>query len=811
MRWWWLGPIALSVVMSGVSVPATAAPPAAGGPQLRTVATSTVTPSARARTTVAGWSTAPAAAASTSPLRVAVRVSTGGVGAVRQVRVQRRAVGAKKWRTVGQGATTAAGGFTATLTAPSGRWQFRLRVPASKAGRSVTTPPRRVLVTRLMVAAGGGFSCALRVGGIVRCWGANGYGELGDGTRADRKGVVTVRRLSGATAIASGYSHTCAIVAKGRVRCWGHNGFRQLGVKGRGAHRGPVTVKGVSGATAIAAGGNHTCAVVRHKAVKCWGSYEFLDDEEHSPEDADATAPKRVPRLTGVTALAASVDFDCALAAKGRVRCWGSGWMGQLGDGTRKDRRKPVRVHKLPKATAIAAGDEHACALVTRGRVACWGANPAQGLGHYQESDEVPVLAPVFVRGLRGQVAVAAGGDHTCGLGVDGRVGCVGSNYYGELGNGLGGDVDAVTTAVIARGVRAVGISASDTHTCAQIASGPVLCWGDDSAGQLGDGTPDALSSSTPLRVHGLAGVRLLAAGGPTSCALTTAGVTRCWGGYSYTPAAHPIPTPIPGLTSVTALAPGAYLSCALLGDGTVSCWPYYAAKPPARVAGLADATTLSGEWQHCVVSTTGAVRCWDDEHPVRTVAGITGATDVSASGLGGCALVVGGQVRCWSGQGAPTTVPGLSQITKVSAGDMHACAVRTGGAVYCWGANSSGELGDGTFRDSAAPVRVRGVSSATAVGVGESFSCALLAEGTVRCWGNDDYGTLGDGRSLQERTSRAVPGPVVRVVHATSLAVGSRHACVTISDGTVRCWGNNESGELGQEPGWTPRRVKGL
>jgi alpha-tubulin suppressor-like RCC1 family protein len=151
------------------------------------------------------------------------------------------------------------------------------------------------------------------------------------------------------------------------------------------------------------------------------------------------------------------------------------------------------------RATALGAGDRHTCALLADGRVQCWGYNRAGQLG---DGTTTQRSTPTTVTGLGGRAtALAAGWSHTCALLADGRVQCWGNNSLGQLGDGTTTQRSTPTT-VTGLGGMATALAAGGEHTCALLEGGRVQCWGYNSAGQLGDGT--TTSRSTPVTVVGL-------------------------------------------------------------------------------------------------------------------------------------------------------------------------------------------------------------------------------------------------------------------------------------------------------------------
>lgn len=226
--------------------------------------------------------------------------------------------------------------------------------------------------------------------------------------------------------------------------------------------------------------------------------------------------------------------------------------------------------------------------------------------------------------------------------------------------------------------------------------------------------------------------------------------------------------------------------ACGLLYDGSVKCWGNNASGECGQLFGSTISTPTA-------VSSLGS-----------------NARSISASeGHYSCAVLDDGTVHCWGynadgqlGDGSTTNSPlpvqasGLSTTAvSVAAGVQHTCAVLRDGSVQCWGYNAFGQLGDGTTTSrSSASTSVSGISSAVAVAVGGYHSCALLADGTVQCWGENGSGELGDGTTTDRHTPVAVTG----LSGAVAIAAGLLHSCAALSSGAVKCWGYNGAGQIG-------------
>jgi alpha-tubulin suppressor-like RCC1 family protein len=474
-------------------------------------------------------------------------------------------------------------------------------------------------------------------------------------------------------------------------------------------------------------------------------------------------------------AVAAGGIHTCALTVSGGVKCWGGNEQGQLGDGTKINRSKPVEVVGLSSGvTALAAGGGHTCALTDDGGVKCWGDNSAGQLGNGNSTDYSTL--PVDVVGLSsGVTALAAGGAHTCALTTSGGVMCWGDNSFGQLGDGTANwRLSPVEVVGLPTGVTA--IASGNNHTCALSTSGKVQCWGDNSFGQLGDGTN--VDHSTPVDVVGLfSEVTALAAGCGHNCVLTSPwGGVRCWGQNSY----------------------------GQLGDGSTQ-----ESLEPVDVNGLSSGvTTLAAGGGHtCALTLYGGVKCW-------------GRNDNGQIGDGSTSRRL-----------IPVDVAGLSRdMMTISNGDSHTCTLAISGGIRCWGLNGSGQLGDGTTTRLIAPVDVIGLSSGvSALTAGVGSSCALTSAGGVKCWGEFSTSQTVDGSNDWRSTPSDVDGltsgitalfagmPFCALTDAggvkcwesqvnvpwlssgmKTLALGMDYSCFLTTSGAVKCWGGNEQGQLG-------------
>jgi alpha-tubulin suppressor-like RCC1 family protein len=410
----------------------------------------------------------------------------------------------------------------------------RLLVPAVLAAVAIGIPSAAAAEPAVQVVAGGYHTCAILVNGKVKCWGYNGYGQLGLNNTIDRgsapgqMGAALPSPFfpvkSHTVQLALGFYHTCALDNGGDVYCWGFNSYGQLGYGNTnhlGDNAGEINgglFSSISHVRKITAGFFHTCALKVNGEVKCWGLNSSgqlgLGDTVNrgdNPGDTGHTVAS-VPLGGKAIDVAAYGYSTCALLDTHQLKCWGDNSFGQLGLGdtaTRGNVPGPLPVVSTGMTPhKIGAGSYHACVDDSDSHAKCWGYNAygQLGLGDTANRGDGPgEMGAALPFHSFGTWDIAGGAFHTCshrqsGFVAIGSVKCWGYNGYGALGQGdtvNRGDNPGETVASIPAidlGTTGTGlppnvmqITGGAYHTCALI-SGGIKCWGYNGIGQLGLG-----------------------------------------------------------------------------------------------------------------------------------------------------------------------------------------------------------------------------------------------------------------------------------------------------------------------------------
>ena len=333
-------------------------------------------------------------------------------------------------------------------------------------GADATSPPAGPLYFSPL-AVGAAHTCAIRPTGVVKCWGDNSHGELGNESFAESHVPVAVLGVTNAVSLAAGLNFTCALIRGGTVKCWGKNDYGELGNKKNTDSPVAVDVQNLTGASSIATGCKHVCASKTSGEVKCWGWNSHGQVGNNTVMNQNL--PVDVIGAAGALFVTAGFEFSCAAYANG-VKCWGDNASGQLANGGVADSHVPVSAagitwsplvlsaganhviafgssSMMPQAASwgqnvgmggltsvdnATAGEGYNCAL-RGGGVVCWGQN---NLGQLGNASTTPSAAPVVPVGLGSGVrAVRAGYEHACAMMSDDRIRCWGKNANGELGN----------------------------------------------------------------------------------------------------------------------------------------------------------------------------------------------------------------------------------------------------------------------------------------------------------------------------------------------------------------------------------------
>ncbi len=400
----------------------------------------------------------------------------------------------------------------------------------------------------------------------------------------------------------------------------------------------------------------------------------------------------------------------------------------------------------------LSAGTAHCGGVCTPGDKQCAGDVPqtCDNTGAWQGSTACSGSTPTCCNGecKLAATAIQAGDAHSCTLLSDGTAWCWGNNAHGELGNSAACtppcSVPTPIKVALSSPVTQISGEGSATHVCAITDTATLWCWGYNYHGEV-NGTSTPQYHYDPVQV-GVTDVSRVSASRTNTCAVTSSSALWCWGSNMY----------------------------GQMGDGTTD----YGAHAPTQVNvdGLGVSRVLAS--QPCAFAGKMRTYCW-------------GPNDVGEVGVGDT-----------SSHTVPVFVTGLGYNDNAQlAGDSGTNCVRKQlGSVLCWGHNGSGQLGnnDSTLADQSAPVSVYQMANAKQISVGAQFACALLTNGELWCWGANSVGQLGDGTILGPRLAPVRSQQTVLASSITQVSAGGQHTCAIKTDGTVWCWGANSNGELG-------------
>lgn len=724
---------------------------------------------------------------------------------------------------------------------------------------------------------GNSYSCFDRGVRRVYCVGTNSNKIFGSGTYTVNRATNLDLDTGISTMSGNPYGNTgCVTYTNGHAACWGNSSYYQISSAGSSSTL-LTDVDSTATAVKVSVGGYNTCVLRSDGTIGCQG-YNYK-----GAVGIGTTTPNYVTTRTDVTGLTGPASdvatggyyFSCALlASAGTVHCWGDNTAGTIGRGAYNATSYPTAQAAALAITggkAIAAGYRHICAITSTDGVRCWGYNAYAQTGEYLVNNSTYVHTPVLVPGLSSVTVskIALGYYFSCALTTAGEVYCWGDNTYGQLGRGptyTASNTNIAGKVLLSKS--ATKIATGAYHACAVLSDQTVECWGKNGATEA-DGMdahipyPTDLSNLTAVKVKDVA----ITGGGdygyaknltPRStpfkqsiCAVKEDGGVICWGNVSFgemgdslasSAAGAPFTTTVEptGLTAgtVSYIQAGYHHFCARLTGGGMQCWGDNSVgeignnanvaigevfmDPPESPTGISG-TILDSKtaFQHtCTVTSTGDVYCWGDSDygqsgtcasqqvTPQLISGIS-AKSVAVGEYFSCGLTSAGAIKCWGrnssgvyGNGStssacnvtPASVTLSEAATRIFAGRSHMCAITVSGKLYCWGSNTTGQLGQAAVIDLLYPTQVTDLGTSVVKGVaGWEHTCVILTDGSVRCWGNDDYYQLGLGRKHRDTIYKPTM-PLGLTGGIVTLKSGPYTTCAITDDGYAKCWGMNDS-----------------
>ena len=666
------------------------------------------------------------------------------------------------------------------------------------------------------IKAGDSHSFALRADGSVYAFGYNFYGQLGDGTNTNKKSPVQITALSNVQSIFPGADHSFAILADGTVHGWGKNNFGQLGNGNTDNQNTPQQIANFTGINAIS-GGLMSSSAIESQDVQLTMAVSSTETGTTTPLLGTHTVKAGTPYIITATPV---TDFNFLY------------WSIQ-GNATITNVNSTVSIVTLLGDATITAVFNGQILTMERSPMSGGEIVPTSGKHMVPDNKDVliqaiPATNYTFSRWvINGSVTIADTSAATTTVSLSGAgtvtaqfaqyippeitmdVMPVGSGTVDpEIGTHVV-DVDvpytlsaksdtgyhfvcwsvdggAVLEDILAASTTALITGNATITACFALdrAPNPVISWGNNEAGQLGDGTKH--ERHAPIQVNLISDAIQVESGCGSSYALLRDGTVWSWGNNQYgqlgdgTMVDKDNPVSVPNLSNVKCISVGNYHVLALTNDGKVFAWGKNA---NGQVGNNSTTNSLT---------------------PVQTIKNVKYIACGAAHSL---AVLDDGRVYVWGkndkgqlGDGTiadakiPLLVNVLSNIITVKGGSAHSLALQEDGYVWAWGDNTYGQLGNGSTTMSLIPVKV--AINVVNIACGSDFSMTQKDDKTVWSWGNNASGQLGDGSTIM-RTSPVLIMPEADAVTDIVASCSGTHAFYKRADGSVYAWGQNTNGQL--------------
>jgi alpha-tubulin suppressor-like RCC1 family protein len=711
------------------------------------------------------------------------------------------------WSSVSAGGT-----HTAAITTANTAYIWGLGTSGQLGDKTIISKSSPVLVSAYnpltniynswsIVSAGSSHTTGILTTGALYTWGGNSGGQIGDGTTVD-KSMPTKIGSSSWKSVSAGYSHTTAIDITNSLYAWGYNSYGQLGDNTTTSKSSPVQViantvnywKQIAEATQ----GNHTLAINNNGTLWAWGG------NANGTLGDGTTVNKSSPVLISNSSwslVSAGQLHSVAIDSTGALYTWGLNSDGRLGDGTTISKSSPVKIGTSSWAV-VSAGNSHTVAIDINGALWTWGNNATYGqLG---DGTTIAKSSPVKI-GTSSWTKVSTGGLHNIAIDITGRLFLWGYGASGNMGNGQNGNLSSPTLLNINNYSFSV-VSAGFNNSFAINTNGFLYGWGDNSGGQLGDGT--TVSKSSPVNISSNSGSSFSAvsAGLVHTAAIDINGFLCTWGSYGN-----------------GALGDGSVNSRSNVARVSTSSWTIVSASGfSSTTTGmdingnlygwglnnngqLGDGTTVSKSSPVLILSLNTPIVSW-----TITSAGGSHTAGIDSTNTlyvwGGNSFGILGDNTSISRSTAiklgPYNTPSKLSWTSVSAGNSLTAAITTNNNLYTWGGNAVGQLGDGTTTNKSSPVVINIYNEAlnvynyswSIVSAGSSHTAGILITGALYTWGDNSIGQIGDTTLYTNKSSPVQIGSSSWSI----VSAGYQHTAAIDINKNLYAWGRNLEGQIG-------------
>jgi alpha-tubulin suppressor-like RCC1 family protein len=383
--------------------------------------------------------------------------------------------------------------------------------------------------------------CGITPTGILKCWGANEFGQLGDSKGTYEPEPVIIDSGTNYTKISAGSSsyylqYSCGITSSGVLKCWGNNDSYQLGDGTTSSRFSPTHIDPSTTYNQISTGAAFSCGITTSGILKCWGANDFgqLGDGTNTPKPT----PSAIDTGTTYSKVAANGNYACGISNSGNLKCWG---IKQFGTSMSMNYFVPTQIDSGTQYSSVSASGfglkNTTCAVTTLGQLKCWGDN---SFGQIGDGTTTPRSAPIEIDSSSNYIAVAVGGGFVCGITSTKALKCWGLNNLGQLGDGT--SADKITPTIVDPNTRYNQISAGYYRACGITEDDDLKCWGTNNAwsaqssivwhGCTPTRPPFAAeqSSSVPTLQDNGAKYSSVSVGDSHICGITMSGELKCWG-----------------------------------------------------------------------------------------------------------------------------------------------------------------------------------------------------------------------------------------------------------------------------------------